>query len=87
MRFEIDDFTGEALTSEEVMARHSKRVTELQRVAFRHFSSELSELALSNVSAVDTEESLRTHLSALNDDQLRRLCNLVHLPVLPPPPS
>lgn len=81
MRFEMDDFTGEALTSEEVMQRHSERVSELQRVAYRHFNSELSELALSNVGAVDTEEKLRQHMSALSDDQLRRLCTLVHLPV------
>ena len=81
MRFEMDDFTGEALTSEEVLQRHSARVSELQRVAYRHFNAQLSELALSNVSAIDTEEKLRFHINALNDDQLRQLCTYVRLPV------
>ncbi|XP_023842592.1 RNA helicase aquarius-like [Salvelinus sp. IW2-2015] len=53
----INDQTGNALTEKEMTTLHYDRITSLQKAAFAHFP-ELQDFALSNVGAVDTQESL-----------------------------
>ncbi|RWS28225.1 intron-binding protein aquarius-like protein, partial [Leptotrombidium deliense] len=77
-RFEIDDITGEALTSFEVSKRHNNDIWSLQKLAFKHFS-ELKKFYLSSISTIDTRETLISHLGQLNDEQLIQLAKLVNL--------
>ncbi|XP_067847483.1 RNA helicase aquarius [Heptranchias perlo] len=81
--FEINDQTGNALTENEMTTIHYDRITSLQRAAFAHFP-ELHDFALSNVSAVDTRESLVKHFGSLGSTTLHQvasyLCLLSTLP-------
>jgi len=55
VRFEIDDYSGEPLTDDDMTKRHYSAILNLQQLAFKHFK-ELRDFALSNVSGVDTFE-------------------------------
>ncbi|KIY91735.1 Intron-binding protein aquarius [Monoraphidium neglectum] len=70
--FPIDDHTGEPLKEDDVLGRHYEKVTQLQRLFFRHWP-QLKDLALSNCAAVDKRDALRRELGALADDELARL--------------
>ncbi|XP_067939363.1 RNA helicase aquarius-like [Watersipora subatra] len=77
--FEINDLTGEPMTSKEMTNTHYKRIRDLQKAAFRDFNEELLKFALSNVSAVDTKSSLRKHLAGLSHDKLALLATSLNL--------
>nr|XP_060615841.1 RNA helicase aquarius isoform X2 [Anolis sagrei ordinatus] len=81
--FEINDQTGNALTENEMTTIHYDRITSLQRAAFAHFP-ELYNFALSNVSAVDTRNSLVKLFGPLSPNTLHQvasyLCLLLALP-------
>jgi len=72
MNFEIDDHTGEPLSDEEVSFRHSERITQLQRLCFRHIES-LRELAMFNCGQVADKQFLSKELARLNPDELVKL--------------
>ncbi|XP_008101299.1 RNA helicase aquarius isoform X1 [Anolis carolinensis] len=81
--FEINDQTGNALTENEMTTIHYDRITSLQRAAFAHFP-ELYNFALSNVSSVDTRNSLIKLFGPLSPNTLHQvasyLCLLLALP-------
>ena len=58
VRFEIDDYSGEPLTDDDMTKQHYSAILSLQQLAFKHFE-ELRDFALSNVSGVDTFEVRR----------------------------
>ncbi|XP_061468788.1 RNA helicase aquarius [Rhineura floridana] len=81
--FEINDQTGNALTENEMTTIHYDRITSLQRAAFAHFP-ELYNFALSNVSAVDTRDSLIKLFGPLSPNTLHQVASyLCLLPSLP----
>ncbi|XP_044292133.1 RNA helicase aquarius isoform X1 [Varanus komodoensis] len=81
--FEINDQTGNALTENEMTTIHYDRITSLQRAAFAHFP-ELYNFALSNVSAVDTRDSLVKLFGPLSPNTLHQVASyLCLLPALP----
>ncbi|CAI5764076.1 RNA helicase aquarius [Podarcis lilfordi] len=81
--FEINDQTGNALTENEMTTIHYDRITSLQRAAFAHFP-ELYNFALSNVSAVDTRDSLIKLFGPLSPETLHQVASyLCLLPALP----
>ncbi|KAJ6667340.1 hypothetical protein lerEdw1_017318 [Lerista edwardsae] len=81
--FEINDQTGNALTENEMTTIHYDRITSLQRAAFAHFP-ELYNFALSNVSAVDTHDSLVKLFGPLSPNTLHQVASyLCLLPALP----
>ncbi|XP_054826710.1 RNA helicase aquarius isoform X2 [Eublepharis macularius] len=81
--FEINDQTGNALTENEMTTIHYDRITSLQRAAFAHFP-ELYDFALSNVSAVDTRDSLVKLFGPLSPNTLHQVASyLCLLPALP----
>uniref|UniRef100_A0A8C5RIW8 RNA helicase aquarius N-terminal domain-containing protein n=1 Tax=Laticauda laticaudata TaxID=8630 RepID=A0A8C5RIW8_LATLA len=80
--FEINDQTGNALTANEMTTIHYDRITSLQRAAFAHFP-ELYNFALSNVSAVDTRDSLLKIFGPLSPNMLHQVASyLCLLPAL-----
>ncbi|KAM6460193.1 RNA helicase aquarius [Liasis olivaceus] len=76
--FEINDQTGNALTENEMTTIHYDRITSLQRAAFAHFP-ELYNFALSNVSAVDTRDSLIKLFGPLSPDTLHQVASYLCL--------
>ena len=76
--FEIDDFTGEPLTDAQMTELHYSKIVSLQRAAFKNFD-ELRTFALSNVSAVDTRETLTQHLSVLSTAKLHQIASSMDL--------
>eukprot|EP01127_Copromyxa_protea_P005293 TRINITY_DN15242_c0_g1_i1.p1 TRINITY_DN15242_c0_g1~~TRINITY_DN15242_c0_g1_i1.p1 ORF type:complete len:1415 (-),score=323.12 TRINITY_DN15242_c0_g1_i1:37-3777(-) len=77
--FEINNFTGKALTDDDMSKEHYAKLKKLQHVAFKNFQPELKRFALSSVGSIDTREQLKTHLNSLKDDKLRSLCESIHL--------
>lgn len=47
--FEINNFTGKALTDDDMSKQHYAKLKRLQHVAFKQFQPELKQFALSNV--------------------------------------
>lgn len=80
--FELDDFTGQVLSEDEVTAKQCEKIHQLQKIAFVHFQPELKQLALSNISALETREGVLKHIAPLSDKQLRSLCE--HLALIGP---
>lgn len=76
--FEIDDISGEALTEQEMTAKHYEAIHRLQTQVFKHFP-DLREIYLTNISAIDTRSALYKHLHALKDSDLTKLAALTGL--------
>ncbi|EDQ85935.1 uncharacterized protein MONBRDRAFT_38574 [Monosiga brevicollis MX1] len=73
VNFEIDDLSGEQLSEDTMTDIHYAHVKKLQTVAYRHYE-ELRELALRNVSSIDTRETFVAYMDQLSDERLRELC-------------
>jgi len=74
--FEIDDSSGKPLTRRDITDLHYERLQLLQRVCFQEFPDHaaLKQLALLNVSALDTRETMQQHFKSLSLDVLKTLC-------------
>lgn len=70
--FEINNFTGEALSDNEITDLHTRKIQALQRLAFQKYP-ELKKFFLSNVGAVDSRESLSSHIGVLPQERLEDL--------------
>lgn len=77
----VDDHTGLPLSIDEFNQQHSERLTNLQEICFEHFRDKLALLAVSNHGALDSREEFSTHLARLNDNEIRQLCELLHLKI------
>ncbi|KAI9591354.1 P-loop containing nucleoside triphosphate hydrolase protein [Syncephalis fuscata] len=77
--FEVDDHTGRSLTVEERVARHHDRLLAFQSIAYAEFKDQLTDLALSHLSAIEQPSVLREHLNQLSTVDLNRLCDAVQL--------
>ncbi|TPX64939.1 hypothetical protein SpCBS45565_g05517 [Spizellomyces sp. 'palustris'] len=74
-RFEINDFTGAALTAADITHHYYDKIRRLQKVAFVHFRETLEEFALANVGSVESRESLRSYFGKVDEETLRSFCS------------
>jgi len=77
--FHIDDFTGAALTRDEIIERHYERIQSLQVIAYKFLSPKLRSFALRNVGSIETRSALESQLGLLSDEELLRLAKLLLL--------
>ena len=77
--FEVDDQTGMPLTAEQVDAQQYTALQVLQRNAFKYYSEELRDFALSPVGAVRSRDALLKHLGALPTDTLLSVAKRLQL--------
>lgn len=68
--FPIDDHTGRQLSSAEISSRHDAQLAKLQRTALKYYKGKLNLLALTNYGSLDQREELKSHLEALQEDEL-----------------
>jgi intron-binding protein aquarius len=77
--FEVNNYTGESLTDEEMEKIHFDKIQKLQHLAFVHFREQLEDFVLAPVSAVESKEDMTRFLSRLDTPSLHRLCELLAL--------
>ncbi|KAI0223970.1 hypothetical protein L0F63_001321 [Massospora cicadina] len=85
-RFEIDDFTGQALEEEEVTRRLYVDMAKLQLLAFQHFRTDLEGVALASIGALVKPGCLMPHLASLPHSRIKALCENLFIrtrPLLP----
>lgn len=70
--FPIDDHTGEPMTDAATVAAHYERLTQFQRLLFKHHPA-LRELALSNCGTVQKRSVLKPALERLPQEELTKL--------------
>ncbi|KAL4869358.1 hypothetical protein BDV12DRAFT_185244 [Aspergillus spectabilis] len=73
--FAINDYTGEALSSQAVYDAHCHDLAQLQRTSMKHFKDKLTILALSNYGSIEQRSELEGQLSSLEDSELQGLCS------------
>merc|ERR1711964_890003 len=84
--FEIDDQTGTPLSQHEFIKRHYERLEHLQRVCFMHHKDQLEDVALTNISSLDTRDALQRYFAKLPMEVFCDLCARVcHLDVTKDP--
>eukprot|EP01133_Synstelium_polycarpum_P013350 gene13350-15703_t len=78
LHFPINNFTGEALTNEQVISKHYFKIQSLQKIVFKEFE-EIKELALQNVSMVENKENLQRIFGGMTEERLHKLCDRLAL--------
>ncbi|KAL2836517.1 hypothetical protein BJY01DRAFT_55605 [Aspergillus pseudoustus] len=73
--FAINDYTGEALSSQAMYDVHCQDLAQLQRTSMKHFKEKLTILALSNYGSIEQRSELEGQLSLLDDLELQALCS------------
>ncbi|KAM9954404.1 hypothetical protein ACTFIW_003945 [Dictyostelium discoideum] len=76
--FDIDNFTGEELTKDQATGIHYQNIQELQKIVFKNFP-EIKEIALRNVSFVESKSDLLNIISTLSQERLNELCYQLNL--------
>jgi intron-binding protein aquarius len=77
--FEINDFTGEALTDNDMLSKHYKQLSSLQLLAWTGQLEKLKSLALNHIGGVDSRQALLQHLEPLSDSELHQFCERLGL--------
>lgn len=72
-KFEIDDQTGNELTTPEIVGKHNLRLHRLQRLAFTEYKDVLKDLVFSSTGQLGKSDILSKHFSLLTDEQLSNL--------------
>ncbi|RMJ24857.1 hypothetical protein PHISP_04275 [Aspergillus sp. HF37] len=72
--FAIDDYSGEALSSQAVYELHCQDLAQLQRCSMKHFKDKLMILALSNYGSIEQRAELEGQLSSLDESELQNFC-------------
>ncbi|KAF2457974.1 hypothetical protein BDY21DRAFT_379029 [Lineolata rhizophorae] len=75
--FAVDDQTGHQLSQMEYHQKHCSKLARLQRIAYKHYKSKLTILALSNYASLDQRTELEGHLEVLTINELENLCSLL----------
>ncbi|KAL4787560.1 P-loop containing nucleoside triphosphate hydrolase protein [Aspergillus varians] len=73
--FAINDYTGEALSSQAMYEAHCHDLAQLQRTSMKHFRDKLTILALSNYGSIEQRSELEGQLGSLGDSELQSLCS------------
>jgi intron-binding protein aquarius len=76
--FGIDDVDVEKSANATLIAHH-EALSELQRIALKHFESKLKVLALSNFGSIDQRNELEQSFASLSDSELVDLAKLLGL--------
>jgi len=63
----------------EMYEMHCQGLRKLQRIAFQYFKEKLTVLALSNFASIDKRDELVESLTPLTDEEIVKLCDLLHL--------
>ena len=71
--FPIDDVSGRSLSDSECHKARCARLTQLQRIAIKHFKEKLTILALSNNASLTQRSELEIHLRSLDVAELIQL--------------
>ena len=79
IKFEIDDYTGDALTYHDVEEKHFTQIHDLQALTHKHFDNKLHKFAMSSIVDASTRDSLLEHFSQLTDVELKQLLNTLML--------
>lgn len=79
VHFAVNSYTSAPLSNDEMHEMHCRDLSILQRIAFQHFKEKLTVLALSNYASIDKRDELIESLSGLTDEEIIKLCNLLHL--------
>ncbi|KAL4993049.1 hypothetical protein BDV10DRAFT_36291 [Aspergillus recurvatus] len=72
--FAINDYTGEALSTQAMYDAHCHDLARLQRTSMKHFKDKLTILALSNYGSIEQRSELEGQLNSLEDSELQDLC-------------
>ncbi|KAL4915195.1 hypothetical protein BDW62DRAFT_219627 [Aspergillus aurantiobrunneus] len=73
--FAINDYTGEALSSQAMYDAHCHDLAQLQRTSMKHFKDKLTILALSNYGSIEQRSELEGQLNVLDDSEIQSLCS------------
>ncbi|KAJ3021256.1 hypothetical protein HKX48_008885 [Thoreauomyces humboldtii] len=76
-RFEIDDFTGSALSAADCTRLHYAKVRQLQKLAFSNAREEMEDFALANVGNIDSRADLKDALDKVSEVTLQKLCAVI----------
>ena len=79
VHFAVNSYTSAPMSEDEMHEMHCQDLTKLQRIAFQHFKDKLTVLALSNYASIDKREELIESLAGLMDEEIVKLCDLLHL--------
>ncbi|ERF69659.1 hypothetical protein EPUS_03651 [Endocarpon pusillum Z07020] len=77
--FVVDDYSGHSSKLKTSYESHCNALSNLQRVAMKHFEAKLKVLAFSNYASIAERSGLESHLGALSEEELERLCSLLQL--------
>lgn len=77
--FEINDFTGTALTENDIILEHYEKIQRMQRIAFKSFQKDFKNFALANVASIDTRKNIENWLSRIKDDKLIEFCRAINV--------
>ncbi|KAI9017296.1 hypothetical protein BC832DRAFT_544132 [Gaertneriomyces semiglobifer] len=72
--FEIDDYTGVALTSADITRQHYERIRKLQKLIFMKFRDTLEDIALVNAGSIEKREGLFARFRTIDEPTLVALC-------------
>ena len=79
MRYDIDDVSGQALSSVEMTARHYEKIRQFQKICFHHFKDDLEDFALLNVGSIDNRQDLEDYLGELEESVFYSLCEALNI--------
>ncbi|KAJ3027064.1 hypothetical protein HDV00_011403, partial [Rhizophlyctis rosea] len=72
--FEIDNWTGQPMSADEMAKRHYNRIRRVQKLVFIKYKEDLEDFALANVGTIESRESLLKHFGKADDHVIRGLC-------------
>lgn len=70
MNFPFHDHAGKALTYQDTLVEHHKRITKLQQLCFKSYPDKLKDLVFSSVRSLGDEETLRKHFLLLSTQEV-----------------
>ncbi len=82
LAFPVNDFSGAALGEEDITDEYYKQMQQVQKLVFEDdlLKDKLKEFVFGSVSALQSTDTLRSLISALNDGELRHFCSLLGVP-------
>ena len=77
--FAVNSYTSEPFSEDGLHEAHCRDLARLQKVSLQYFKEKLTVLALSNYSSIDKREELTELLGDMDDEEIVKLCDLLHL--------
>lgn len=71
--FELNDATGESLSSNELIEKHCDKLFQLQKAIFQHFRDEMPTFPMQNIRSIDSREVLIDEFEKLSNEQLKSI--------------